>query len=220
MSITQGFMVGILLLGVAFSVSALPTIDFESVSIEPNVPNYVQNEPGVGDFSFTNIRAFATSLDFTNTQGGNFALETTRTIDGATNDFLTTLTLPSPTSTFSFDYSAGSGFLVSAWDSAGMNLGFKHFGATFATGSKFIDWNTVAAGPPIGSPPANQFEFSGSISYITFRNDQSNDFSRGALVDNFRFDYPIQSNVPEPSTYVLMLLGLLGIGFTTRRRMH
>ena len=218
MSITQGSMVGILLLGVASSVSALPTIDFESGS---TLPSYVQNELGVGDFSFTNIRAFATSpLDFTNTQGGNFALETTRTIDGATNDFLTTLTLPSPTSTFSFDYSAGSGFLVSAWDSAGMNLGFKHFGATFATGSKFIDWNTVAAGPPMSLPSANRFEFSGNISYITFRNDQSNDFTRGALVDNFKFDYPIQSNVPEPSTYVLMLVGLLGIGFATRRRMH
>ena len=203
-------------------------------------PIYTTSFQGL-DFRFDNIPnpGFVNRLqDFVNPDGGDWALETVRTNRGAPIALLTTLNLPSSTNSFSFQYSSSSGFTVDVWSATNVNIGTRTFGATFSvafgaqngcptvsgtatTGPKNCNWQSIFAGTDMAlQSQQNGLYYGGEVSYITFRNDESNDasFGRGGMVDNFKMDYTINSAVPEPSSYALTAIGILVVGVFVRRR--
>ena len=97
---------------------------------------------------------------------------------------------------FSFSNVTNSSGTASAFDAMGNLLSSVNF-----------------SGFNIGAPDSNNFSLSGAnIKTITFSGDQYG-------VDNFSFSLnDVQSGVPEPSTWALMLLGFAAIGGALRNR--
>ena len=98
------------------------------------------------------------------------------------------------TNAFSFANVSNSSGTASAFDSAGNLLQSINF-----SGFNFD-------GPPV------MFSFATTgINSISFSS------TRGFGVDNFSFG-DVQGAVPEPATWMMMLLGMAGIGFSMRRK--
>jgi len=74
--------------------------------------------------------------------------------------------------------------------------------------------NIVGVGVGVGS--AWPYEYKGAVDNVRMEFDGKNYNGREGL--NTNFDMPV-TTVPEPSTYLMMILGLVGIGFVQQKRM-
>ena len=222
------------LCGVAMSASAVVTVDFEG-SIPPLSTTDFGNY-SIPDITFSNALGVsaAPAPGFENfTNQPNSGDEAIRILLGTVN--LTTVTFGSGFSGdhFSFAYSSNQTLFadVNFASSTGSGSTPFSFGATFLpnTVPAVTDPNSglSGCGTNLGTSPIFcAWKQSGDVSVlagstitsITFKHSPSSDTPPGALLDDFNF-YPVGQPVPEPSTYALMVLGLLGIGFAGRRRM-
>jgi hypothetical protein len=91
---------------------------------------------------------------------------------------------------------------------------FYYGGAPVAAGSAGTGTHGTLANSVVFFPPNN--------TAITFDSVQSDftitNLSQSAVLNNSELVYSLTSNVPEPSTWALMLLGFAGLGFAGHRR--
>ena len=155
MKLGKNLISGILMGFASIPASALITIDFETepiTSLLPNPTSYLFSPSATQNYQFANIGApfiahgegiggFINNDGSGNNVGGNWALRTTRTQDNNTPK--SSLTLPTTTDHFSFQYSANDTFTLRVLDGSGNGIFEKVFGESDFTANTSSTCGTV-----------------------------------------------------------------------------
>lgn len=137
-----------------------------------------------------------------------------------------TINVPQGFTSLSFQWSTLDDFGVEVYNGA-TKLQLTNRGGEPSFTESFEDFSGACSAPvgpgdhPFCRWQREGLSFTGTATSVRFF-AINGDGTNYTLIDDLAFnDLKVQTHaVPEPSTYALMALGLLGIGFATRRRMR
>jgi hypothetical protein len=240
MKLAQSVFVGAMLGAWTLLANAVSTIDFEEMTLAAGATATLSSPissngghfstlaaPGfasqAGNSFLVDMNAFETDASFLGV-GSRLALQLAPNGGiNPTNNLVTPYTELSfssgttITGSFSFLYASGEGILVQFFNgSAPVNFSVSGPATSFdsqctSSSSKVCHWQL--ANYDLAALEATSVRFT-----VTNATQNGGSPDGITLIDNISLNYS-PAAVPEPSTYSLMFLGLLGIGFLARRRM-
>jgi hypothetical protein len=195
------------------------TVNFDSINVSPGSTVDISTTNYLAQYGITLANVTAnTKVNVFNANGTLIVAPSSPNVivqQGNVNGESYTLQFSTPLSSFSFDVagnskSGGSGTLVAAWsatayNSSNMVVSSAGDPSLLSTYSPFAPKTYTLAGP--------------GISYVTFSDNCAGVCGTQLLIDNL--SSPELTQTPEPSTYLLLGTGLLGLlALAARSKRH